>query len=183
MREAYITSDNHFYHKNILKYQKEERPFDDVLEMNEVIIERHNEVVKDKDDIYYLGDFAMTGNNNIIEILKRLNGRKHFVFGNHDRQMKHDSVKEYFDWMFQYHELKVKQYGFKIPPITLFHYPMERWNRKSYGSFHFFGHTHSNEFDEVGRFNVGVDNHNLYPWSLAEAIENLESIGRDNNES
>jgi len=179
MRNCYFTSDTHFYHKNVLKYQEAERPFDDVMEMNEEIIKRHNEVVTKKDDIYYIGDFAFTGNNNICDILKRLNGRKHFVFGNHDRQMRHKSVEPYFDWMRSYHDLNLKQYGYKMPPMVLFHYPIDNWNRKFHGAYHLFGHTHSSKFDQVGRMNVGIDSHNLYPWSLEDVIENLKSMERD----
>ena len=42
----YLTSDLHFNHANILKYEPESRPFSSIEEMNEVIIQNWNEVVK-----------------------------------------------------------------------------------------------------------------------------------------
>ena len=43
----FFTSDSHFHHANIIKYCN--RPFSSVEEMNQVMIERWNEVVKPDD--------------------------------------------------------------------------------------------------------------------------------------
>lgn len=53
----YFTSDHHFWHENIISYCK--RPFASVEEMNEKMVQYWNDVVKDKDEVYYLGDFSM----------------------------------------------------------------------------------------------------------------------------
>lgn len=169
---VFFTSDQHFYHKNILKYQPNDRPFNSVNEMNEAIIEAHNKVVSKNDHVYFLGDFAFTNINNTIKILKRLNGIKYLIYGNHDRKMKLDDIEPFFEWRKQYFELNMKQFGYKeIAPIVLFHYPIDRWNRKSYGSYHLFGHVHSSEYDDDLRLNVGIDSHNLTPWNLTEVLE------------
>lgn len=55
-KEIFICGDHHFSHKNIMKY--DERPFSSVAEMNETMIERHNEVVKPNDEVYTVGDFC-----------------------------------------------------------------------------------------------------------------------------
>ena len=57
MVEYYFTSDWHLFHANIIKYSK--RPFKNVEEMNEVILQNYFEVVKPGDRVYYLGDFAL----------------------------------------------------------------------------------------------------------------------------
>jgi len=82
MIDVWFTSDHHFGHKNILEYEKEARPFSTLKEMHEVMIDRWNKVVKPKDIIYHLGDFAFGKHN--IEHAKRLNGTKRLIMGNHD---------------------------------------------------------------------------------------------------
>jgi len=53
------TSDYHFSHFNIIRYCN--RPFKTVEEMNETIIRKHNERVKPKDTVFFLGDFIFKG--------------------------------------------------------------------------------------------------------------------------
>jgi len=179
---VYMGSDNHFYHKNIIRFQPDSRTFDSVEDMNEVIIERHNEVVGKNDHYYHLGDFAFTNNRKIDELLSRMNGRKHFILGNHDKQFRKIDVKKHRDieWIRQYSELNLKQYGIDLPPLVMFHYPIDSFNRKYHGAYHVHGHEHCNGRIVSGRMDIGIDGHNLYPWSLEDVIENIESIGRDN---
>ena len=71
----YFTSDTHFFHDKIVQYCY--RPFKFTDEMNEVIIERWNSRVTNKDTIYHLGDFYWSRKANrlgIWDILSRLNG-------------------------------------------------------------------------------------------------------------
>lgn len=82
MIDVWFTSDTHFGHKNILKYEKEARPFDNIYEMNEAIIDRWNGVVKPRDIVYHLGDVSLSKNS--LPLLEKLNGHKRLVMGNHD---------------------------------------------------------------------------------------------------
>lgn len=88
MPDIWVTSDTHFNHKNILNFTDDEgkkvRPFDSVEEMNEVLIERWNEVVKPGDKIYHLGDVFFGPKEWIEDNWHRLNGKKRLVVGNHD---------------------------------------------------------------------------------------------------
>ena len=57
--------------------------------MNEVIIQRHNEIVKPEDIIYVLGDLCLGGGSEEMlqknkELIERLNGILYIVRGNHD---------------------------------------------------------------------------------------------------
>lgn len=52
----YLISDLHLDHKNIIKYCN--RPFSSVEEMNGAIIDNWNEVVKESDFVYLVGDLA-----------------------------------------------------------------------------------------------------------------------------
>jgi calcineurin-like phosphoesterase family protein len=79
----YVISDTHWNHANIIKYC--DRPFKNVIEMNEALIKAWNDVVKPEDKIIHLGDFAMGKKHEIPGILARLNGYKVLIRGNHDR--------------------------------------------------------------------------------------------------
>lgn len=88
------TSDYHFSHFNIISYCN--RPFKTVEEMNETIIKRHNERVKPKDTVFFLGDFIFKGGK-YQTFENRLNGKFIFLQGNHDndRSMKTIITKMY----------------------------------------------------------------------------------------
>ena len=95
MSIKYITSDTHFNHSNIIKYCN--RPFHDIYEMNQAIIDRWNSIVNDNDIVYHLGDFAFIRRDNlelsyaqqlrqqIREFVDRLNGKIILIKGNHDK--------------------------------------------------------------------------------------------------
>jgi len=77
----FIISDTHFCHDNIIEYSN--RPFDDISQMNETIIEHWNKIVSPQDTILHLGDVGMYWHK-LREIVARLNGHKLLVRGNHD---------------------------------------------------------------------------------------------------
>lgn len=88
MANLFFISDTHFGHANMLKFTKPNsaelvRPgFIDVDHMNELMIQRWNERVKPQDHVYHLGDVAI--NKKYLGLVKRLNGHKRLIFGNHD---------------------------------------------------------------------------------------------------
>lgn len=93
--DIFVTSDSHFGHKNIIGY--ENRPFKEVNEMNEKLIENWNKVVKPNDLVIHVGDLFLCGAQKAEEIAKRLNGRKILVQGNHDSFSKAKYAKMGFD--------------------------------------------------------------------------------------
>ena len=83
----FVISDHHLGHTNSWeKFKLEDgsplRPFTSNEEMNETMIERHNAKVKEQDTVYFLGDVVI--NKKYLELVKRMNGRKILVLGNHD---------------------------------------------------------------------------------------------------
>ena len=78
----FLTSDLHFGHKNVIRY--EHRPFADVAEMDETLIRRWNSAVTAQDTVYVLGDVSFYRKEKTADIIGRLNGRKILILGNHD---------------------------------------------------------------------------------------------------
>jgi len=73
-------SDPHFG-QDFTKFGNSTRP--PAEELDELMIERHNAIVKPQDHVYCLGDFAMR--KEVVErIAPRLHGHKRLILGNHD---------------------------------------------------------------------------------------------------
>ena len=81
--DIWFTSDHHFGHKNIIEFEPYHRPFTSLDEMHETLVERWNKVVKPKDRVYHLGDFAF--NQYGLSFARRLHGDKRLILGNHDK--------------------------------------------------------------------------------------------------
>lgn len=141
----YYISDTHFNHSNILLFDN--RPFFNVKEMEETIVQNWNKRVKKDDIVYILGDFCWSLEDEWIRILNRLNGRKMLVLGNHDIRNMSNRLKKMFIQVADYKE--VKDGGRRI---ILSHYPI-LFYRSSYNDnvWHFHGHTHNNTKEEVNR--------------------------------
>jgi len=149
----WFIADEHFGHTNIIKYAN--RPFDNVEEMDETIIQNHNEVVRKGDIVIHAGDFSFKPREAYV---RRLNGSHVFLKGNHD--FKRD--KFYGDiW-----ERRIN--GQKI---VVSHYAMRVWNCSHYNSWNLFGHTHGTLKPEGKQWDIGVDNNGFYPLSFDELID------------
>lgn len=92
MADIYFISDTHLSHNNILTFRTDTpngeliRPgFENIEHMNETIIENWNKVVKPSDKIYHLGDVALGNVKDFHNIMRRLNGKKRLILGNHDK--------------------------------------------------------------------------------------------------
>ena len=86
---TWYSSDHHFGHDNILKFEDENRRdsrgnrFKSVSHMDEYLIEKWNETVSPGDTVYCLGD--MSFKQTVLEaVIPRLHGEKILVVGNHD---------------------------------------------------------------------------------------------------
>ena len=84
MGRVYIIADTHFGDEKILRY--ENRPFDSVRKMDEFLIARWNEIVREEDTVFVLGDFSVGTDGTDREILSLLPGNKVLIMGNHDQQ-------------------------------------------------------------------------------------------------
>lgn len=168
----YYTSDLHFGHKNVIKY--ENRPFSSVEEMDEQLISNWNKKVKKGDEVYILGDFGFISGTRANELLNKLNGRKFLIKGNHDHSFLKDKNfdKTKFEWIKEYETIKDND---KI--VCMFHYPIAVWDRQHYGSIHLYGHIHTKASIQhplvlqlENAYNVGCDVNDFEPKTLDELI-------------
>jgi len=173
MVTRWFTSDTHYYHANILKYC--DRPYENVWKMNEELIHNYNDVVGDNDEVYHLGDFGFAQPGKLLEIVKRLKGKKYLLLGNHDKQIRKNlkEFKYYFEDISEYMEITQQDSTIKEKKqkIIMCHYPILSWNKAHYGSWMLHGHCHSNIDHlntDVRRHDVGVDGNDYRPISYDE---------------
>lgn len=83
MSNLFLIADTHFFHHKILEFEAAARPFSNVEEMNEAIVDRWNSTITKRDTVWHLGDVCF-GHVENLNILRRLNGTKHLIPGNHD---------------------------------------------------------------------------------------------------
>ncbi len=121
-RKLYI-SDLHFYHDSLNRFM-DVRGFAGAEEMNDYMIRQWNDHVTDKDEVYILGDFAISRGREANEILRQLNGRKYLVEGNHDKFLEDKAFdRGLFEWVRSYAE--INDAGRKV---ILSHYPVFCYN-------------------------------------------------------
>jgi len=159
MGKIWFTSDQHFGHHGIIRHSN--RPWTDAAQMNEAIIENYNNLVGDSDIVYMLGDFAWKG---MEDLVWRLNGRIHYIRGNHDKKrMDKPEVAARFDSIQNY--LEVRMHG---KHLVLFHYPIIDWSGRYRGSWHLYGHTHGTHKQYSGSLEVSVDCCGYRPIEFSE---------------
>jgi len=159
---TFFTADQHFGHKNILRYCN--RPWDNINDHDLALVDLHNSCVKPDDLVYYLGDFALCAQGYIQGALQRLNGRKVLIRGNHDKPIK-GHLTQYFEEIYDYKKIVVEGQH-----IVLFHYPIANWHMKHYGAWHLHGHSHGNFPSSVPQqmVDVGVDMWDYKPVSFEQ---------------
>lgn len=93
--KIWFTSDTHFFHNKIIEYCQ--RPFANVEEMNNELIYRWNQVVRNDDVVFHLGDFCLGKAKKWNSILDKLNGKICLILGNHDTIHLNENVAQRFD--------------------------------------------------------------------------------------
>lgn len=148
------------------------RPFANAQEMDEEIVWRWNEVVKDSDKVYNLGDVVINKKN--LTTLHRLNGSKRLIRGNHDIF----KTKDYAPYFKEIYGVRV------LEDMVLSHVPLhpesvtERWNVNVHG------HLHANQVELRDRkgnpypdplyFNVSIEQIDYRPIELSELRQKIK---------
>jgi calcineurin-like phosphoesterase family protein len=170
LTNIFVISDHHFNHANILKFKRDDgsplREFKDVIEMNEYMVQKHNEVVKTEDHVYFLGDVCI--NKGGLKYVSRMTGHKRLVRGNHDIL----KTKEYIEAGFK------EIYGVRVFPknnIILSHIPLHPSCLSSRNWTNVHGHLHSNlvykentKIPDERYLNVSVEQIDYTPHLLME---------------
>ena len=168
MKKHFFTSDYHFQHSNAILYDN--RPFEDIDIMADEIIRRHNSVVGPKDDFYFLGDFCF--NRKFVgQYLRRLNGNKFFIKGNHDHS-RDISVWVNNDVTYLGEQCKII---IDSHEIVLNHFSMRVWDKHHRGTIHLFGHSHGS-LDKTPNgksMDVFIGGNDYYPYELADILLRL----------
>lgn len=175
----WFTSDPHFGHRKIIEYQN--RPFADVGEMNDTIIQRWNERVRPGDTLYILGDFAFGTQRYVESLLGRIVGNLVLVDGNHDSKKTTNAFTKKGHRVVRSLRIPIGvQNGIADdwdvnPHLYLRHKPGVEDNDIRMGQlFRLCGHVHSawtrNEYAGHSQINVGVDVWNYYPHTLYELL-------------
>lgn len=182
MNKTYISSDLHFWHKNILKYCPESRgQFSNADEMNAKIIDNFNSKIDDEDTLFIVGDIGFGKPSVIMECLKALNGKKIIVWGNHDfRLMKSHEfhsqrnlagvIHDGMAW-WGHHMLDDVKY-----PLHIQHFPCLDWIDMNHGGIMLHGHRHSpkgktDTYDHNTRsMDIGADGNDLMPYDMDDVV-------------
>jgi calcineurin-like phosphoesterase family protein len=160
-QNTFFTSDLHFGHSNVINYSN--RPFSSVEEMDQILVSNWNDVVTNKDRVIIAGDLAMRYSSDYAyNIVKKLKGQKHLVFGNHDKAIrKNKEFLALFESVSDLLTVKVQDEEAigGVRRIVICHYPMLVWDRSHYGAWHLHGHSHGSLPDDENslRFDIGVD--------------------------
>lgn len=137
--------------------------------MDNSIIERWNNRVKDGDFVYHLGDFCWGNAQLWAQYRQRLNGTICLIRGNHDKQFN----QKLFHWVKDYAEITVEEQR-----IVLFHYPLRSWHHSRRGAWHLFGHVHGTlDGHPLGKScDVGVDSWDYAPVSMEQLHNRLDDL-------
>jgi len=195
----YYIADCHFGHANSIIF--DHRPFQDVEQMEQVMVMNWNAAVKRNDTVYILGDFVWGKADEWLRILRLLKGNKVLIRGNHDLKQYPSELKNQFADITYYKEIIDNGTNNENRRVILSHYPI-MFYKHSYSAkaFMLCGHVHSTRendylekwiselkqfiskdigphfFNRGQIFNVGV----MMPWvnytprTLDEIIRNRE---------
>ena len=174
---VFFTADQHWGHAAIIKHCA--RPFADVNEMNAALVTNWNNTVGPDDTVYHLGDMLFKRMNHTSQLLNSLNGKIYLVRGNHDKDLKRlaDRAEPWPDGA-KYKDLVTIRLQDSSHPhghqdIILCHFALRVWDKKHYGSFHCFAHSHGKLKTGPHEYaiDVGVDTHDFKPISYERIKE------------
>ena len=152
----YFTSDLHFFHKNILKYNPKYRMYKNVELMNQGIVTRINHTVEADDTLYILGDLSIGGRQGqVVELFNQIICKDiRVVPGNHDKPglLKRLESRANVTVLPQLTEITIPKQR-----AVLCHYPLASWNQQARGSFMLHGHSHGSYQGKGKILDVGWD--------------------------
>jgi calcineurin-like phosphoesterase family protein len=174
--QVWFTADLHLGHKRILTLGKG-RPFADIQDHDEALIDGWRDRVQPGDRVYFLGDFALCKPPQARAYFDRLPGQKHLIVGNHDNE----AIRK-LPWA-SVHELRTvgirgiwwRDQLVPAQRLTMCHYPLMTWPGSGRGCGQLHGHCHGNLVDTgQPRIDVGVDANGYLPLSIQDVLDRLD---------
>ena len=180
----YLIGDLHLNHSNIIRYCARPFLFSDVNEMNNILVENWNNVVDNKNVVYFLGD--LDSKDSVGSWIKHLNGKKIFIEGNHDVVKNREGIIIRHKIYGAVHSDIISQKGYKF---YLIHDPKEvpdEWRENNPDGWVIHGHKHDNDVNKYPfingdkkTINVSAELTNYRPVSLDYILSlDLNSIER-----
>jgi len=157
---TYFISDTHFGHKKLLLFER--KAFVSIEEHDEYITNTINKIVKPTDTLIHLGD---VGN---LEMVRKLNGHKELVLGNHDQR----PIKEYLGYFAKVHETPLY---FK-KNIMLSHEP----HPVPEGVLNVHGHLHGAKLNSINHLNISAWCVDYKPIEENEVYRIASALGKTN---
>ena len=141
MKNYYI-ADCHFGHQAILHLDR--RPFADLKQMEDTMVMLWNATVWKNDTVYILGDFCWGKADEWLRILRRLNGNKVLIQGNHDLGQYPSHLRKEFADIKEYKEIRDGERH-----VILSHYPIPFYKHSCDPSYYMLcGHVHNTKENE-----------------------------------
>ena len=134
-KNVWVTSDSHYSHKNICRgttnWRTKDneipidhtRDFNTIEEMNDVIVNNINNLVKKDDILIHLGDWSFGGFEKIVEFYDRVICKNiHLILGNHDHHIEKNErdIETLFLSVSWFQQVK-----YQGETIECMHYPLE----------------------------------------------------------
>jgi calcineurin-like phosphoesterase family protein len=142
------------------------RPFEDVNDMNEFLVETWNSHVGRKEHTAVIGDLAFKRHAYWVNAL---NGRITLIVGNHDK-MPLKSLANFTQAVGKDRYPGILEYRVDNQAVVLCHYPLYSWRWSSYGAWMLHGHSHGRvqHPEHILSLDVGVDTWGLapIPWAV-----------------
>lgn len=174
---TWFTSDSHFNHSNIIRYC--ERPFKDIEEMNQVLMDNIAKDISNGDTIYYLGDLSWDREwaEKFFDVVSKCNVI--FIKGNHDNGIENVLNKRCKNRVFHIRFVNMKESDKSNgQPLILCHYPLRSWpgmykdNNPSRINVH--GHSHAKLSPLMyNQIDVGVDGNNFRMYSYEQLMKKI----------
>ena len=181
MPSVFLVSDTHFGHTGVCSFVRNDgvtklRPWDTADEMDEFMVKAWNERVRPTDKVYHLGDVVI--NRKALGIMRRLNGDKVLIRGNHDI-FRDEDYRAHFRELRAYHVMN---------GMILSHIPI---HSESLGRFgvNIHGHLHANrvmlpgfngkitDIVDVRYHCVCVEQTDFAPILFEDVIKRIEAEG------
>ena len=174
MPAVFLVSDTHFGHAGVCRFTCDDgvtkiRPWTDPAEMDEEMVRRWNERVGKNDKVYHLGDVVI--NRRALGIMRRLNGDKVLIRGNHDI-FRDDEYRQHFRELRAYHVMN---------GMILSHIPIHADSTGRFGT-NIHGHTHQRRVMLDGEIDVRyhcvcVEQTDFAPILFEDVVKRIEAEG------